>query len=342
MSRNGSGVMGVINAFVPGTVITASDFNENFDDIANELTNSLALDGQSTMTGALKLANGTVSAPACAFGADADSGLYRIGGNNIGVGVGGTKIIDIASTGITVTGELSGDTIKLGGGDVWSTGDVKLTFKTAADTGWLLFNDGTLGDGSSGASHANADAEDLFTLIFSNLTDANSPILTSAGAATTRAAQTNAATAWAAHCRISLSKALGRALGIAGAGSGLTSRALGVAVGAETKPIGQTNLPAVAPTFTGAQIDAVIVPLHDGAGHNVDTITNNSSADGGLFGIIPTSAVGTNVYRAATSAGNGGVTIPAMTPAGTISNLGSGTALDVMNPMTFLNAMIKL
>ncbi|MET3225716.1 hypothetical protein ABIE85_001457 [Bradyrhizobium diazoefficiens] len=127
----------------------------------------------------------------------------------------------------------------------FSTGDVKLTLKTAADSGWVLFDDGTFGSASSGSSsRANADTQALFTLFFNNFTDANAPLLTSGGGATTRAGQVSAANAWAANCRMSLPKTLGRALGIAGSGSGLTSRALGVAVGEETHLLATSEIPA--------------------------------------------------------------------------------------------------
>ena len=117
----------------------------------------------------------------------------------------------------------------------FSTGDVKLTIKTTPDAGWVMMDDGTIGDAASGASNrANADVQNLFVLIFTNLTDALAPLLTSSGGATSRAAQTNAATAWAANCRATLPRALGRALAVAGAGAGLTSRALGAYVGEES------------------------------------------------------------------------------------------------------------
>lgn len=106
-ARNGSGTMTIPNSFTPNTTISSADFNENFTDIANEITNSLALDGQSTMTGQLKAANGTVSAPSITFGSDLDSGAYRIGANNIGVAVNGAKVLDVATTGLSVTGTIT-------------------------------------------------------------------------------------------------------------------------------------------------------------------------------------------------------------------------------------------
>jgi hypothetical protein len=59
------------------------------------------------MTGALKLANGLVATPALAFGSDTNTGIYRIGADNIGISANGAKVIDIATTGAAVTGSFS-------------------------------------------------------------------------------------------------------------------------------------------------------------------------------------------------------------------------------------------
>jgi hypothetical protein len=61
MARNGSGTYTKVNTFVASATITAAGHNANWDDIASEITNSVAADGQTTMTGALKAASGTVS-----------------------------------------------------------------------------------------------------------------------------------------------------------------------------------------------------------------------------------------------------------------------------------------
>ena len=99
-----------------------------------------------------------------------------------------------------------------------STGDAKLTLKSVADSGWLLMNDGTIGDASSGATFANVTAQALFALIWTNVTATWAPIFTSAGAPTTRGS--SAAADWAAHSRLSLTAQLGRAICISGAGAG--------------------------------------------------------------------------------------------------------------------------
>lgn len=198
----------------------------------------------------------------------------------------------------------------------WSTGDVKITLKNVADSGWRLFDDGTIGDASSGATFANIAAFALFTLMFNNFLDANCAILTSAGSGTTRAAQTDAATAWAAHCRISLPKTLGRALAIAGAGSGLTTRALGQTVGGETETLGTANLPAYTPAGT--------LNL---AGTVVGSQANFTVSAGGT-GLIQ--AVGTEP-----------VTFTTETFTGTAQG-GTDTAFSILDPTTYLNAMVKL
>jgi hypothetical protein len=192
-----------------------------------------------------------------------------------------------------------------------TTGDVKLTLKTVADSGWLLFDDGTFGNAGSGSSNSNsANNLALFTLIFNNISDTWAPILTSSGAATTRAAQTNAATAWAAACRMSLPKTLGRALAVAGSGSGLTARPLGSNTGAESSVIAQAHLPNITLTTTPSAL--------------VKGSTVNTILDG-------TSSVHTNVMI------DTGTTTTFTTPLG-----GSGVALPIMEPTAFLNAMVKI
>ncbi len=121
MPRNGSGVMSIPNTFVDQTPITAGAHNTNWSDAASEISNSVALDGQSQMSGQLKIASGTVAAPGLVPGSDPDTGVYRIGGDNLGVACAGAKVLDISTTGLDVTGALSVGTAavyKSGGTDV--------------------------------------------------------------------------------------------------------------------------------------------------------------------------------------------------------------------------------
>jgi len=177
----------------------------------------------------------------------------------------------------------------------WSTGDVKVTLKTTADTGWVMFDDGTIGDASSGGTtRANADTEALFTLLWNNTTNGNCAVSGGRGA--------NAAADYAAHKTIALPKALGRALAVAGAGSGLTSRALAVAVGEETHTLDTSEMPAhthreKTQTFLNGNTAGTDRTFHPAA-----SFTDNS----------------------------------------VIESTGGGSAHNNMQPTTFLNIMVKL
>lgn len=49
---------------------------------------------------------GTVALPAWTFTSDTDSGVYRIGANNIGVAVNAAKVLDVSTTGLGVVGTI--------------------------------------------------------------------------------------------------------------------------------------------------------------------------------------------------------------------------------------------
>lgn len=139
MSRNGSGTYTKINTFVASTPITALAHNQNMDDIATELTNSVAADGQTTMTGPLKASNGSASLPAHTFGSDPDTGAYRIGADNYGIAVGGSKVVNVASTGVTVTGDVEASSeIKQNGFALLPIGIIFPYGGTSAPSGYLL------------------------------------------------------------------------------------------------------------------------------------------------------------------------------------------------------------
>jgi hypothetical protein len=92
-----------------------------------------------------KFGDGTVSAPGIRFSDDLDTGLYRIGSNNLGISAGGTKIVDVSSSGITVTGTINGTTLPTSATLVTTTGTQTLTNKTlTAPVIGTISNTGTL------------------------------------------------------------------------------------------------------------------------------------------------------------------------------------------------------
>lgn len=107
----------------------------------------------------------------------------------------------------------------------FTTGDVKLTYKTVADSGWVMITDGSIGSATSGATYANANAAALYAVLWNNVSNTFAPVSAGRGA--------NAAADFAANKTLTVPKLLGRALGIAGAGASLTARSLGQTLGEE-------------------------------------------------------------------------------------------------------------
>lgn len=52
----------------------------------------------------ISVPDGTVALPSISFSSDDDTGIYRIGANNIGVAANGAKVLDIGTTGLGITG----------------------------------------------------------------------------------------------------------------------------------------------------------------------------------------------------------------------------------------------
>lgn len=121
----------------------------------------------------------------------------------------------------------------------WSTGDVKMTFKQAADDGWVFMNDGSIGNTGSGATtRANPDTKDLFSLLW------NIPSVTLQSYAGTSASKTTVEADWSSNKRLILPKALGRVMAGAGTGSGLSKRDLGSSTGSEKHQLTNNELPS--------------------------------------------------------------------------------------------------
>lgn len=200
-------------------------------------------------------------------------------------GAGPMEEVTVTPDGFAILGKNIADILAYLGVSPPTTGDGKLTLKTAADPGWVMMDDGTIGALSSGAStRANADALALFTLLYAApFTDASVPLFTSTGAATTRAAQGTAAAAFAAGCRISLPKQVGRAIVGAGSGVGLTTRTLGTVFGSETAALSTGNLPSLVATGT-VSINTPAVNIMVGGAGGAGPAFSQSTAAAALTG----------------------------------------------------------
>ncbi|HEY1506650.1 MAG TPA: hypothetical protein VGF92_20270 [Stellaceae bacterium] len=194
----------------------------------------------------------------------------------------------------------------------FTTGDVKTTLKSAADAGWVMMNDGTIGDASSGATtRANADTQALFTLLWTNVSNANCPVAGGRGA--------SAAADFAAHKAIALPKTLGRALAAAGAGTGLTSRNLGDTIGAETHTLTDAEQASMPVTASGS-LSGAVIQLYNNSGATTIAAPDNIGDITQPNGTLPVSG---SVSVSGTASGGGG-------------------SHNNMQPTSFLNFMIKL
>lgn len=148
-----SGTYSVPNTFLPNTTMAATAVNQNFTDAGAEITNSMARDGQSTMTGQLKLIDGSEATPGIGFGSDTNTGFRRASADEMRWVGGGSDRFYIDSTGkawvldnldiagnLNIQGTLSGDALAdlVAIEALTGTGVLK---RTGADT-WAV-DDGT-------------------------------------------------------------------------------------------------------------------------------------------------------------------------------------------------------
>lgn len=153
------------------------------------------------------------------------------------------------------------------GAGVWNTGNVRLTLTQTAATGWLMMDDSTIGKASSAATHASDDYESLYTVLYA-ISDTYCPVTGGRGA--------SAAADWAAGKPIALPKVLGRALAVAGAGSGLTSRALGLTYGEEKHALTADENGPHTHTYNGAGVNSYQPTQGGGAVYQPGQTTSSS------------------------------------------------------------------
>jgi microcystin-dependent protein len=91
---------------VTGETIQANQHNPPLEDLASSMSARLMRSGVAPMTGPLKIADGSVGSPGLKFNTDGTTGFYKTT-NGIGVSVGGTKVAEFTSSGLSrMIGEL--------------------------------------------------------------------------------------------------------------------------------------------------------------------------------------------------------------------------------------------
>lgn len=187
------------------------------------------------------------------------------------------------------------------------TGHVDQFLLASAPAGWVEANGGTIGDTSSGASRANNDTEALFTAMW-NLSATASPILTSAGVASTRGASASAD--YAAHKRLTVPDMRGQFLRGLDNGRGVdTGRALGTAQAFTTSATGvsASASSSATSTFFGNNLNSTGNLTFNGSG-NGGGISRGIGGPAGTVPIgvdgVPTGSVSTSVSTSVTLSGS--------------------------------------
>lgn len=141
MPRSSTGVYTLpVAAFVAGTVIKSADVNSDFSDIAFALTTSMATTGVSSMTGPIKLADGTVAAPSLTMASETDTGFYKKASDSWAWSINGlTDIIVFASTGLSVTGILTVSGNATVGGSLTVNGNLNVAGAMNFDHGTISY-----------------------------------------------------------------------------------------------------------------------------------------------------------------------------------------------------------
>lgn len=127
MPRNGSGTYTLPQPpFVPQTTISSGAVNSDFSDIADALTGSVARDGQTAMTGALKIAN-----EGLVYANDPNTGLLRTAADTQALRVGGVDY-EFETDNLTIPGDLT-----LTDGDIITPDGANTSFIVGVPYPWM-------------------------------------------------------------------------------------------------------------------------------------------------------------------------------------------------------------
>ncbi len=142
MPRNASGTytLPAGNPVVTGTLIESSWANDTLGDLASAMTDSLSRDGEGGMTAALRVVDGTVSAPGLAFANETGSGMYRAAAGDYSFAVLGSQKIRCRATGVDVTGafSVSGDTLTVSSSTAYYPQMIARNKTNDANAGYLV------------------------------------------------------------------------------------------------------------------------------------------------------------------------------------------------------------
>lgn len=159
------------------------------------------------------------------------------------------------------------------------TGDFVAKQRKTTPAGWIPAIGGTIGAPASGATRANLDTLDLFTLWWAEYTDGELPILTSTGTASTRGV--SAAADWAANKRLSVFDVRDRVIRAPGTVQGNGTKLEATVVfdnGGTLSPVGQQSIAVLPGTSQATRNGDGADNLNSSPWMSVATATNAALA----------------------------------------------------------------
>lgn len=240
---------------VTGEVIQAPTHNTPIQDLASAMSARLMRSGVAPMTGPLKVADGAVGSPAVQFNSGSSTGLYKTT-NGIGVSVGGVKVAEFTSSGLSrMIGELIPWTL------------------LSAPSGWVL---------PYGQTLSRTTYADLWTIAQTEIAAGNTFYNNGNGTTTFGIGDLRGrVVAGKDNMGGSVAGRLGSGAGFSGT-DGKDPSILGAYGGRETHTITTAQLPPYTPSGTVATSTTVDVPMQgNAAGANVGNAAffgNNSTA----------------------------------------------------------------
>ncbi len=167
------------------------------------------------------------------------------------------------------------------------TGFITQGYQAPFVGGWILMDDGSIGKtGSAASNRPNNDTFPLYNLLYTNVINTWAPV---SGGRTG-----DAVADFVAGKTLTLPLQLGRVLGTAGSGAGLTTRAIGQNLGSETHVLSITEMPThTHPTNAGAFYEiggggATADPA--GGGTSAQSATTGPSGSGAAHTIMQPSS----------------------------------------------------
>lgn len=312
MSRNGSGTYIVPHTFASGGTILASDHNDNYGDIGNEITNSLPRDGQAGMIGQFRAAAGAASAPGLSFASDTNTGRFHKSADTMADACGGSEVVEYSTAGINVTGAIKQrgfNLIPVGFGPVpWSG--------LTAPSGWVFV----------GRAYSRSSYPDLWSFAQTEIANGNTFYGVGDGSTTFTVGANMPGRVPACNDSIS-----GSAAGVLTSATMNPDGATVGATGGEQKhTLTGPELPAVSPTWSGT-------PATINVSSTVGDVLRNPG------GVQTGSGLGTGFGVGSGPGGTTGYSISsngAYTPQGTVGNLGAGQAHNTVQPTIVVNYIV--